>query len=205
MEFGEKLQDLRKNRGLTQESLAEALFVSRTAISKWESGRGYPNIESLRALSKFFGITLDDLLSGDELLRAAEEDSEKKRGRICDIVFGLLDISVAMLLFLPFFAQRTAEALESRALLSLDAANLCLIALYFVFVALLVSWGVFTLAMQSCESKTWAKIKKKVSLTLSLSFLALLVISSQPYAAIFTLFILAIKIGLLLTRRVSQV
>ena len=38
--------------GLTQEELAEALYVSRTAISKWESGRGYPNIESLKAISK---------------------------------------------------------------------------------------------------------------------------------------------------------
>jgi len=46
MEFNEKLQELRKQRGLTQEELAEKLYVSRTAISKWESGRGYPNIES---------------------------------------------------------------------------------------------------------------------------------------------------------------
>ena len=49
MEFREKLQELRKQRGLTQEELAEKLFVSRTAISKWESGRGYPNIDSLKA------------------------------------------------------------------------------------------------------------------------------------------------------------
>ena len=54
MEFSEKLQELRKNRGLTQEELAEALFVSRTAVSKWESGRGYPSIESLKEISKFF-------------------------------------------------------------------------------------------------------------------------------------------------------
>ena len=47
MEFNEKLQILRKQKGLTQEDLAEKLYVSRTAISKWESGRGYPNIESL--------------------------------------------------------------------------------------------------------------------------------------------------------------
>ena len=46
MEFGEKLQELRKKKGLTQEELAEALYVSRTAVSKWELGRGYPNIDS---------------------------------------------------------------------------------------------------------------------------------------------------------------
>ena len=51
MEFHEKLQELRKNSGLTQEELAEILYISRTAISKWESGRGYPSIESLRGIS----------------------------------------------------------------------------------------------------------------------------------------------------------
>lgn len=54
MEFGKKLQELRKQKGLTQEELAGALYVSRTAVSKWESGRGYPNIESLKAMAKFF-------------------------------------------------------------------------------------------------------------------------------------------------------
>ena len=54
MEFHEKLQELRKSRGLTQEELAEALFVSRTAISKWESGRGYPSIDSLKEISRYF-------------------------------------------------------------------------------------------------------------------------------------------------------
>lgn len=54
MEFNEKLQELRKKKGLTQEELAEALFVSRTAVSKWESGRGYPNIDSLKAVARFF-------------------------------------------------------------------------------------------------------------------------------------------------------
>ena len=68
MTFGEKLQQLRKQNNITQEELAAALFVSRTAVSKWESGRGYPNIESLKALSKFYSVSIDDLLSGEELL-----------------------------------------------------------------------------------------------------------------------------------------
>ena len=56
MEFNEKLQELRKARSLTQEELAEAVFVSRTAVSKWESGRGYPSIDSLKELSRFFRV-----------------------------------------------------------------------------------------------------------------------------------------------------
>ena len=78
MELSEKLQELRKEKGLTQEELAEALFVSRTAISKWESGRGVPNIESLKAISKFFSVSIDELLSGEEILKIADEDDKQK-------------------------------------------------------------------------------------------------------------------------------
>ena len=53
MEFNEKLQLLRKQNNMTQEQLAEKLYVSRTAVSKWESGKGYPNIESLKCISFF--------------------------------------------------------------------------------------------------------------------------------------------------------
>jgi len=62
MRFHEKLQDLRKNRGFSQEELAERLSVSRQAISKWESGSAYPEIEKLVQLSEIFGVTLDSLM-----------------------------------------------------------------------------------------------------------------------------------------------
>ena len=62
MNFNEKLQFLRKAKGITQEQLAEALYVSRTAISKWESGRGYPSLDSLKDISRFYSVTVDDLL-----------------------------------------------------------------------------------------------------------------------------------------------
>ena len=105
MEFNEKLQELRRQKGLTQEELAELLFVSRAAISKWESGRGYPNIDSLKQISKFFSVTIDELLSGDEILTIAEADKIQGREQFRDLVFGLLDVSAAMFLFLPFFRQ----------------------------------------------------------------------------------------------------
>ena len=99
MEFHEKLQELRKQKGLTQEELAESLFVSRTAISKWESGRGYPNIDSLKAIAKFFSVTIDELLSGEEVLTLAEENQKQKETHLRDMVFGLLDFSAAIVFF----------------------------------------------------------------------------------------------------------
>ena len=62
MNFGEKIQKLRNQNKWTQEELAEKLYVSRTAVSKWESGKGYPNIDSLKEIAKIFNITekIDD-------------------------------------------------------------------------------------------------------------------------------------------------
>lgn len=74
MEFYEKLQELRKSCRLTQDELAELLYVSRTAISKWESGRGYPSIDSLKAISAYFSVSLDNLLSGEAILTIAEKE-----------------------------------------------------------------------------------------------------------------------------------
>ena len=76
MEFNKKLQKLRTDANLTQEELAGKLYVSRTAVSKWESGRGYPNIDSLKAIAKFFNVTIDELIGGEEMVTLAEKNLE---------------------------------------------------------------------------------------------------------------------------------
>ena len=119
MEFNEKLQELRKQKGLTQEELAERLFVSRTAVSKWESGRGYPNIDSLKAIAGFFSVTVDQLLSSEELLTAAEDSQKQTVGRLRDLWFGLTDLCMALLLFLPLFATETDGGVQTASLLTL--------------------------------------------------------------------------------------
>ncbi len=122
MEFNEKLQELRKQKGITQEELAQALYVSRTAVSKWESGRGFPNIESLKQIANFYGVTVDELISADRLLTIAKEDSKQKENRMRALVYGLLDISAAVFLFLPLFGQKAGEAAEAVSLLALTQA-----------------------------------------------------------------------------------
>lgn len=61
--LNETIRTLRKNRGLTQEEMAEKLCVSRQAITKWESGLGTPDIVNLEAIAKLFDVTIDELLS----------------------------------------------------------------------------------------------------------------------------------------------
>ena len=97
MEFNEKLQELRKGRGLTQEELAERLFVSRTAVSKWESGRGYPSIDSLRELSRFFSVTIDELICPEEILSAAQEEKQTFADKMLSFLCNAMDLLTATL------------------------------------------------------------------------------------------------------------
>ena len=103
MEFGEKLLELRNGKGMTQEELAEDLFVSRTAISKWESGRGYPSIDSLKEISKYFSVSIDELLSSEKLVTIAEKENRANIHRVLDYIMGLVDLMVCGLIFLPLF------------------------------------------------------------------------------------------------------
>ncbi|MCI7043233.1 MAG: helix-turn-helix domain-containing protein [Lachnospiraceae bacterium] len=193
MEFNEKLQELRKQKGLTQEELAEALYVSRTAISKWESGRGYPNIDSLKAISNYFSVSLDELLSGDEILTIAEEDNKQKEKHFRDLVFGLLDFSVAMFLFLPFFGQKVDGVIQEVSLLALTEIEPYVKIPYLITVFGISIWGILILALQNCKAPLWIKYKDKISLGLSAVGALFFMISLQPYAAMFTFIFLVIK------------
>jgi transcriptional regulator with XRE-family HTH domain len=156
-DIGKIIQNFRKQKGLTQEEVANALFVSRTAISKWESGRGYPNIDSLKAIASFFSVTVDELLSGEQLLSLAEKDLKQKGNHLCDLLFGLLDCAVLSLLFIPLFAQKSAQAIQSCSLLSLDSISNYLKIAYFFIVILIALFGLLTLTLQNCNKKIWLK------------------------------------------------
>ena len=200
MEFNEKLQELRKQKGLTQEELAEILFVSRTAVSKWESGRGMPSIESLKSISKFFAVTLDDLLSSEELLVIAEDDHKQKEMHIRDMIYGLLDCSMALLFLLPFFGQKANGAIQEVSLLALTEIQLYLKVLYLLIVIGMTALGVLTLALRNSNCALWIQNKSKVSLFVNAIGVFLFIISQQPYAAVFVFAFLIIK-ALMLMRR----
>lgn len=197
MEWNEKLQLLRKQRGLTQEELAQALFVSRTAISKWESGRGYPNIDSLKAISRFFSVTIDELLSGEEMLIIAEEGQKQNEKRFCTLLLGLLDCTMALFFVLPFFRQQT-QAVSFAALTDIQPF---LKAAYLAVILLLLVWGVAELALQSWQHPWWGRYQSWVSLCLSTAGVLLFIISQQPYAAVFAFVLLMVKAWMALKQR----
>lgn len=200
MEFNEKLQELRKRKGLTQEALAEALFVSRTAISKWESGRGFPNIESLKAISQYFSVSLDELLSNEELLVIAETDLKEKERTFQDLIFGMLDCGIALLLLLPLFRQKSDGIVHAVSLLGLTQIQSYLKTAYLLTVFTTMLFGSLTLSLQNCQRKVWLQSKRFLSLAFSIGGICLFIISSQPYAAVFTFLFFTIKVFMLIKR-----
>ena len=190
MEFHEKLQELRKTKGLTQEELAEVLYVSRTAISKWESGRGMPNIESLKAIAKFFGITVDVLLSSEEVLGIAEDECKRREAHIRNLIFGLLDGGMALLLFLPFFGQEANGVIQGVSLLAMTEVQTYLKILYLIVVIGMTVLGVLSLFLRNHSYK--------LSLVFNAAGVVLFIISQQPYAAVFVFVFLLVKASMLL-------
>ena len=76
MTLGQRIQEFRKQQGLSQEGLGDALGVSRQAVSKWEGDNGIPELDTLVAMSRLFGITLGHLLGVEEPVHAENEASD---------------------------------------------------------------------------------------------------------------------------------
>ena len=197
MEFNKKLQELRKQKGLTQEELAESLYVSRTAISKWESGRGYPSIDSLKAIAKFFSVTTDVLLSSGEILEIAEKDTSRKLNHMQDMLFGLIDVSALVLFFLPLFADRGDDIVRSTSLLMLAGIQPYMKTIFISIITATVLLGILTLALQSRKITAHLRI---ISIAISAVATLTFIMTLQAYAAIFALVLLVIK-GFMLIKR----
>lgn len=192
MEFNEKLQQLRKSRGLTQEDLAEALFVSRTAVSKWESGRGYPNIDSLKELSRFFSVKIDDLICSEEILSAAEDEKKAFIGKYLSFLCGALDAFLAILLFIPVFGNGAGSA-DAVPLFGITGVNPWIKAVFVILLCLTVLQGVCATIISRLDKPAWSRYGITAGMALSIVSSAVFVLSRQPYPGIICFTALVIK------------
>ena len=198
MEFNEKLQELRKRRSLTQEELAEALYVSRTAISKWESGRGYPSIDSLKALSRFFSVTIDELICSDEMLTVAENDRRSLVSKYVSLICGALDILPAMLLFIPAFGNGSASPVTV-SLFDITGLSPWVKAVFAVMLALSILNGICGVILAGFDQPAWNRRSRAAGMVLSIACVAVFIAARQPYAGIVCFALLVIK-GFLIVR-----
>lgn len=204
MELSQKLQQLRKQKGYTQEDLAKKLFVSRTAISKWESGRGYPSIESLKAIAKVFDVTVDFFLSGEEMMAVFTEDKKQTLFQNRSILYGLMDLMSIGYFFIPLFGKRVGDYIYSVTLLRYQSQSDVIVIIYFLFLIMMCLFGIIEITFQNQKSLLWQKMQILISLSLSILTVLLFIITLQPYIAFFQFSFLLVK-GILLWKQTNQI
>ena len=200
MELNEKLQELRKNKGLTQEELAAALYVSRTAVSKWESGRGLPSIDSLKQISAFFDVSIDDLLSADKALSLAEQENKASQRSFCDLLLGISDLCAILLILLPLYPRvdgKTVYAVDFLTYARTAAFSGRIFA--FLFAGLILT-GAVKIGSVCGKTETAQPLLTGISLCISIAAVLLLAVTRNAYATSLTFLLLVIKGTLLLKR-----
>ena len=198
MEFNEKLQQLRIGKNLTQEQLAEQLYVSRAAISKWENGKGYPNIESLKCISKFFSVTIDELLSGEELITLAETENNSNVKRIYNIISGIIDVLAVALIVLPIYGEPQGSKFYHVNLLSNTHLPDFDIGIHWAVFLFIIGLGIARIAFICFEKELLHNIISKVSIATGAVAICLFAAAREPYATILLFLFFAVKIYLLL-------
>ena len=197
MEFNEKLQELRKARGLTQEELAEALFVSRTAISKWESGRGYPSIDSLKQIANYFSISIDELLSGERLITIAENENRTNLKNIGNMLFGVVDIFSFIMIILPLYPNKIDDYIYSVNLFNYTQTAVFNLVIMWSFYLALILIGISKILLTQLNIEKGQKVITNISLVLGILAVLYLALTRDAYAITVVFVLLIIKVMLL--------
>lgn len=135
MTLSEKLYNLRRKQGLSQESLAEKLDCSRQVISKWENGTTSPDAEMLKRYSELFGISIDYLIKDDIEEPASIQPTEKINGNkkllgVLGLIISLLGcVSLIVFGVISVFSSKTADKIANSSMIVIDG----------LFIAMLVS------------------------------------------------------------------
>ena len=202
MEFNEKLQELRKGKGLTQEELAEKLFVSRTAISKWESGRGYPSIDSLKEIARFFSVTIDDLICSDEMISVAENEKREFADKYVSLICNVMDILPVILLFIPAFGNGSGSS-ETVSLFGLSGITSWVKTVFIVITGITILNGICGAIIANFNKPLWNRHRLITGVVLSILSVTVFIVTRQPYAGIVCFAFLVIK-GFLIAKVKQQ-
>ena len=189
MELSKKIKQIRNDNKLTQEQFAEKMLVSRTAVSKWENGTCYQSIDSLKYMSQTFNISLDKLLSSEEILEIAKTENQSNISKYNSLLFCLLYIVRIIFIFLPLYSYKTNDFIYSVSLLnSNDLGTTLKIVFMLIFIMFLIL-GIIELIF---NFKGNNKLINKISIFLDVTSIFVLLFTKQPYviALMFVIFII---------------
>lgn len=204
MEFGDKLHQLRKEKDLTQEELANALFVSRTAVSKWESGRGYPSIDSLKEIASYFSVSIDDLLSSEKVISIAVKENKANIRNMCNQLFGIVDLFSFMLIVLPLYPNTVNGYIYAVNLFEYTPTNRIVLYLYWCLYLLMLGLGVVKLWLSRAKGERNDKVIIDVSMVINIIIVLFLGNTREAYAVMIAFMLLVVK-GILLMKMEKNV
>ena len=180
--------------------MADILFVSRAAVSKWESGRGYPSIDSLKDISRFFSVSVDDLLSGEKLILIAEKESKSKIKDIFDYLFGIADLFSVMLIVLPLYPNEIDGYILSVPLFDyIQISRFNLIIYWSIFITMTAVGLIKLILIRFNKSND---ILMYFSLSVNIIAVLFLALTREAYAAVIAFLILILK-ALIFYRRIK--
>lgn len=198
MNLSEKIQTLRKEKGLTQEQFADMLFVSRTAVSKWENGRGMPGMDSLKMIAKVFEISIDELLCAEEIITVAENENNRNINRFALQIDSIFNLAVVLSFFLPLYKAEADGLFYSVPLYHFHGT---FYAVYWVLPILMFACGIAQLLFSGGDMIKQGKWASRIGISLNIAEVFLLIVSAQPYPAMGFFVLLLIKCYVLLLRR----
>ena len=193
MELSEKIQKLRKEQGLTQEQLARRLFVSRTAVSKWETGRGTPELASLQRMAELFCVTLEQLLSHEEIVVLAQSENKEKLRAFALRMTGVMDLSTLFFQLLPLYKAERDGIFFSVPLYRLGGWQA---GVFWVMSVILALCGLAQLCVAGCEKEKAAKGIGAVAAAVHIGAILLLILCGHPYPAVLFVFLFSMKAAL---------
>ena len=191
MELSKKIKKIRNENKLTQEQFAEKMLVSRTAISKWENGTCYPSIDSLKYMSQTFNISLDKLLSSEEILEIAKTENQSNISKYNSLLFCLLDIVRIIFVFLPLYSYKTNDFIYSVSLFNSNDLGMTLKIIFMIIFIMFLVLGIIELIFNYKDNN---KLLNKISMFLDVISIFVLLFTKQPYliALMFVIFIIKI-------------
>ena len=197
--LGEYIKQRRLDLGLTQEQLAARLYVSRTAVSKWETGGGSPNLDSLQAVARLFDVSVDDLLSTDDLIVLARDERRSTARSSGMLSFGLLDVLAVVFAFIPLYGVDDGSFVRM-ANLADYGASVDFGASFAVMAAAVVSLmfvGAVEIVLAAAGSRRAARIVALVGFAVQALAVVLFASTMQPYATtlMFALLLAKVVVG----------
>ena len=161
------------------------------------------SIDSLKEISRYFSVSIDELLSGDQLVLIAEKENKSNLNGLCDLLFGFTDLLSLMLIFLPLYSKPVDGYIYSVSLIEYVDNEIWIRMTYWgLFIALTII-GIVNILMVNFKFEKGKKVITFLSVGLSIITVLYLAIAREPYAVTVAFLLLLIKGGLLYKRAMA--